>query len=98
MFAAVIDGKNRNSNPLFTVYSAINSLAYARLGVTVSRKVSLKAVVRNRIKRVIRESFRQQQTRFKGQDIVVIAAPRANRATAKEVARSLQQHWDTLAT
>ena len=45
----------------------------ARLGVTVSRKVG-NAVVRNRVKRQIREWFRRDgQTLVAGRDIVVIA-------------------------
>ena len=47
--------------------------ARARLGVTVSRKVG-NAVVRNRVKRRIREWFRRDgQTLVAGRDIVVIA-------------------------
>jgi ribonuclease P protein component len=48
-----------------------------RLGVTASRKVG-GAVVRNRVKRSIREWFRRSRARFEGDvDIVVIARPGA---------------------
>lgn len=48
-----------------------NELEVSRLGLTVSRKVG-KAVVRNLIKRRIREVFRQKQGSFHGTfDIVV---------------------------
>jgi len=43
-----------------------------RLGVTVSRKVGC-AVVRNRVKRYIRESFRQMRIPLPGIDINVVA-------------------------
>ncbi len=43
--------------PHFVVYVLENGLAYHRLGITVSRKVG-KAVVRNKVKRRLREVFR----------------------------------------
>jgi ribonuclease P protein component len=49
----------------------------ARLGVTVSRRVG-NAVVRNSVKRRIREWFRQVgRERVAGRDVVVIARPGA---------------------
>jgi len=45
----------------------------ARLGLAVSRKVSKRAVERNRIKRVVRESFRAEREALPALDILVIA-------------------------
>jgi ribonuclease P protein component len=50
--------------------------ACGRLGVTVSKKVG-KAVVRNRVKRWIRESYRLCRVRPPCTDVVVIAKPAA---------------------
>src|SRR4051795_2699506 len=61
----------------------------SRLGVTVSRRVG-GAVVRNRVKRVLRELFRQRRAQLMPpQDILVIAKPDAGSLTYAEAAREL---------
>ncbi len=45
---------------------------WARLGIVVAKKNVRLAVARNRLKRIVRESFRQQQDSLQGLDVVVI--------------------------
>jgi ribonuclease P protein component len=60
-----------------------------RMGITVSRKVG-GAVVRNRVKRWIRECFRRRRTDFPGQvDFVVVARPAAATAGHAGLCREL---------
>lgn len=80
---------------LFTVYAAPNGLPHGRLGTAVSRRVSSKAVERNRIKRHIRESFRLHQSMLAGLDVVVIAHTAAAAAPSQARADALQRHWRT---
>lgn len=62
-----------------------------RLGITVSRRVG-KAVIRNRVKRRIREWFRHERAQMQGNlDIVVIARPVAGGLSARETVRALEQ-------
>lgn len=86
----------RSQDPLFTVYAATSKQQHARLGVTVSRKVSLRAVDRNRIKRNIREAFRMQKTELSGLDIMVMARPAARAASGAVLRESLRKHWQTV--
>lgn len=58
-----------------TVLAKPNSLHHPRLGVTVSKKRARLAVQRNRIKRIMRETYRLQQHKLPGFDIIVIAKP-----------------------
>ena len=59
----------------FSLIVAENELGWNRLGISVGRKTG-KAVVRNRIKRIIRESFRLNRQCFpEGCDIVVTVRP-----------------------
>ena len=51
----------RSRDPLFTVLCRCNNSDLARLGLAISKKHCRRAVGRNRIKRIVRESFRQHQ-------------------------------------
>jgi ribonuclease P protein component len=70
-----------------------NTAGTARLGLAVSRRVSTRAVVRNRIKRVIRESFRQRRERLPQVDILVIAHRAASEQSARALRAELAQLW-----
>ena len=53
------------------MYVARRDSGSARLGVLISRKHAARAVVRNRIKRCIREAFRLEQERLGPLDLLV---------------------------
>ncbi|MGL4791712.1 MAG: ribonuclease P protein component [Anaerotignaceae bacterium] len=60
-----------------------------RLGITVSKKVG-KSVVRSRVTRLIKESYRLMENDLKqGFDIVVIARVSANGAAYKDINKAL---------
>jgi ribonuclease P protein component len=52
-----------------------NDLGHARLGLAIAVKIAGNAVERNRIRRVIRESFRLEQRALPAIDVVVGARP-----------------------
>ncbi|MGD8911495.1 MAG: ribonuclease P protein component [Candidatus Thiodiazotropha sp.] len=83
----------RSSDRLFLVLATYNQLDCARLGLAVSKKTSPSAVDRNRIKRLIRESFRQNQTQLCGLDLVVVSRHGAVNAENRQCLKSLGQHW-----
>lgn len=68
-----------------------------RLGLAISKKNVRLAVDRNRIKRLIRESFRTRNAGLDGLDIVVLARSGVHRADNRQILQSLEQLWSDLA-
>lgn len=64
--------------------------------MTVSAKRVRKAVGRNRVRRLVRESFRRSQQVLAGLDIVVVVKEAAARADNQAISRSLDAHWQRL--
>ena len=78
---------------MFTVLSRENRGKGARLGLAISKKNCRLAVQRNRLKRVVRESFRSHKEMLGGLDFVVMCQTAASRARNKELFDSLSEHW-----
>lgn len=84
-FRSVYQSGKSMANRLLIVYMKNNHTDGNRIGFTVSKKVG-KSVVRSRVKRLMKESARLNQDRFKkGYDIVFVARPSCKDATYKEV-------------
>jgi ribonuclease P protein component len=56
---------------IFAVQTAENNLPIARLGMIVGKRTTARAVDRNCVKRLIRESFRTRQASLAGRDVLV---------------------------
>ena len=69
-FGRVFKKANRSRDKLFTVLCRDNDAEIARLGLAISKKNCRAATARNRIKRIIRESFREHQAILSGLDVV----------------------------
>lgn len=84
-FSLVYNEKRSYANKYLVMYIRNNSLSSNRLGISVSKKVG-NSVVRHRITRLIRESFRLNENMFNsGLDIVVIARTGAKGKDFKEI-------------
>ena len=73
------------ANGLMVLYAKKNRLGKNRVGITVSKKLG-GAVVRNRVRRRLREVYRIHESRFlPGFDIVIVARSRGVDASFQEL-------------
>jgi ribonuclease P protein component len=84
----------RVSDGLFAVITRPNGLGHARLGLAVGVRAAGNAVRRNRVKRVIRETFRANQQELPSVDLVVNAKPGTGQASTAALRASLLALWD----
>ncbi|MFL2840829.1 MAG: ribonuclease P protein component [Pseudohongiellaceae bacterium] len=67
-----------------------------RLGIIVAKKNVKSAVQRNRVKRIIRESFRLRQEEFGTIDLIILATQGLDKASNQEVLIQLNLLFDKL--
>ncbi|MCF6288078.1 MAG: ribonuclease P protein component [Proteobacteria bacterium] len=80
------------SNASFLILIHQSSKLCSRLGLVISKKVDKRAVQRNRIKRICRETFRKHS--FKTNcDLVILARPNTSTKSSKELHKMLNQLW-----
>ena len=96
-FERVFKLAQRSGDKLFTVLYCRNDLKYPRLGLAIAKKRVRLAVGRNRLKRIIRESFRSVKSQLLGVDIVIMARDPSGSAVNSELFKSLEQHWQAVA-
>jgi len=92
-YSRVFKNARRSRDKLFTVLTSDNGGSGARLGLAISKKYCRLAVGRNRLKRVVRESFREHQADLGGLDVVVLNQPGTERASNQALFASLARHW-----
>lgn len=98
-FSSVFDDAPfRASHSQFLILSRPNSLDYPRLGLIISKKNSRLAVNRNRIKRLIRESFRFKQHNLPSIDAIVLARRGTETLNNSEIFGILEDLWKRVAT
>lgn len=88
-------GRRARAGPLYARLSP-NGKGRARLGLAVSLKATRNAVVRNRVRRQLRESFRVNQHRLAGLDVVV-SVSRPSARGAIDVRTRLPRLWSEVA-
>ena len=96
-FARVFKRAQRSGDSFFTILYRHNNLGYPRLGLAIAKKRVRRAVARNRLKRIIRDSFRHAKKQLLGVDIVIMARGQTEQAENRELFASLEQHWRVVA-
>ncbi|MFA5995990.1 MAG: ribonuclease P protein component [Patescibacteria group bacterium] len=79
------------NQPLFRVVYAPAKQSFSRATVIVSKRVSVKAVIRNRIKRQLRVQLKKTLSQFVPPlDLAIIAKVSCVKATSQAIARAWQ--------
>jgi ribonuclease P protein component len=71
-FQTVFAKPDKISRKLLTVLYVKNSLLHARIGILISKQQVKQAVDRNRLRRIVRESFREHKNTLPALDMIVI--------------------------
>ena len=95
-FAALRNSSGRAGGRCFHLRYRDNELGGARLGLAISKRVSKRAVERNRIKRLVRESFRRVRHRLPAIDLMVMAREQAAGVPGPELLGELEALWQKL--
>ncbi len=90
------NASSRFSHKNYLILVRRNLGAGARLGLVISKKSVPTAVNRNRIKRMVRESFRLHWPRLPSVDVIFLARPGVNNST-HQLCKQLSGDWTTLA-
>lgn len=97
-FDAIYASSKRVDDKFFGLRIKANGLAHPRLGLAVAVKTAGNAVARNRLRRLVRESFRLAQHQLPAMDIVVAAKFPAREAPATTLRASLAALWQRVAS
>lgn len=95
-FRAVRMRGKRLSDQYFSLSVLANQGDCARLGLAIATRTFGTAVLRNRIKRLTRESFRMNQHGLPPVDVTVSARDAARHAPGRELRASLDKHWKVI--
>ena len=95
-FNDVLSSNTGSEDETFSVFYIKNKTNSCRLGVSLPKKIIAKATKRNKIKRIIKNSFNVFFQATKGIDVVVRAKKEPQTNTSDKILQSLEQHWKTI--
>jgi ribonuclease P protein component len=92
-YDAVFSHAKKFTQRNFLLLVSKNKYDYARLGIIVAKKKVKLAVKRNRIKRITRESFRNNQNLIKNLDVIFLAKEGIDELSNQELRDQLNIQW-----
>jgi ribonuclease P protein component len=75
-----------------TILYKPNSLSYSRIGFAISKRFATKAVLRNKIRRIIKESFRKQ-INLPAYDMVILLNKTCDKQKIDFIQKNIEQLW-----
>jgi ribonuclease P protein component len=96
-FGTVLRGSRKLRGRFAIVHVAPGLAGQSRLGVALTRRLVPNAVDRNRVKRLVRDTFRRHGVKHAGLDCVVSLRERYHAANAAPVLEEIRTFFDQLA-
>jgi ribonuclease P protein component len=96
-FKKLFESNNKVKTENFVIFVLKNNLNMPRLGVIVKRNAKCNSIKRNRIKRLVRETFRLEQYEFKiNSDILVSVYKDCSGSKQQDIAGEINSAWAKL--
>jgi ribonuclease P protein component len=95
-FGSVLRAPRKVRGRLAVIHVLARQDKVSRLGIALTRKLVASAVHRNRVKRIVRETFRRHAARGAGLDCVVTLRGRFDESQAGPIAIEVRQLLDEL--
>lgn len=95
-FKQVFDNPVKISQQYLMILCRLNQKEHARIGIIVGKRVANNAVDRNRIRRIVRDSFRLNQKKLVGWDIIVIARQQCDTLSREKIRKGIDNLWEKL--
>ena len=77
----------------FYIRQSKDDACYPRLGIAVPKRCIKLAVMRNRIKRCLREMFRLNQVSLRGLDMIVMIKSGMTAIPSEDYSKVIDSHW-----
>ena len=95
-FRQIFNNNKRVDDASITILVGNSVGAGPRLGFAIARKQIQKAVLRNRFKRIFRESFRKNQHRLPARDMVIMVRRSIMSIDSAQLISNLEEHWNSV--
>lgn len=95
-FCQVFSKNIRMGDSGITILVSAHTSTNPRIGFAIAKKQIKKAVHRNGLKRIFRESFRKNQHQLPARDLVVMVRKQILLNDSMQLRASLDKHWNSI--